>query len=440
MNTAETNIGLNPVALPGVLAPITRIGGGEVRVNKAVRSQTAAWDKKDEAGSLSFGYYPISKKTKVSRTVVVHNYGSGDRNYTIAPSFRYANDAASGAVTFNAPSSIQVKGGKSKEFDIEISIDPSKLPFWNLDGGANGGSGNLLQGVEFDGYVTINGGTNNTVHLAWQVLPHRAADVAADGKKVNLKKDGTGSIKLKNKSDVLDGDFDVFALTGQSDQIKKKLLPQPGDNFAIVDLKSVGVRVLPASVAGTDVVQFAIDTYGARAHPNYPAEFDIYVDSNNDGVPDYVVFNLENGGFGVTGQNVVAVADLAAGTATVFFFTDADLNSGNAILTAPLAALGLTTGSTFTFSVFAFDNYFTGNLTDSIENMTFTGDTPRFAASTIGDTVPAGGVFNVGVAAVPGGDAKSPAQTGLLLMYRNAEGKARQDVGKEEAEAVQVKP
>ena len=64
MNTGETNIGINPVALPGVLAPVTRIGGGEVRIDKAVASQTAAWDKDDMAGSLSFGYYPVSKQTK----------------------------------------------------------------------------------------------------------------------------------------------------------------------------------------------------------------------------------------------------------------------------------------------------------------------------------------------------------------------------------------
>ena len=58
MNTGETNIGINPVGLPGVLAPITRIGGGEVRVNKAVAATTAAWDADDLTGSLSFGYPP----------------------------------------------------------------------------------------------------------------------------------------------------------------------------------------------------------------------------------------------------------------------------------------------------------------------------------------------------------------------------------------------
>ena len=56
--------------------------------------------------------------------------------------------------------------------------------------------------------------------------------------------------------------------------------------------------------------------------------------SNGDGVPDYVVFNAENGGFGVTGQNLVFVANLnAGGPARAFFYTDADLNSANVIFT-----------------------------------------------------------------------------------------------------------
>ena len=116
-------------------------------------------------------------------------------------------------------------------------------------------------------------------------------------------------------------------------------MPEPGDNFAIVDLQSVGVRHLPAAVFGADYLEFAISTFGRRAHPNYPAEFDIYIDSNNDGTPDFVVFNAENGGFSVTGQNVVFVANLATGVpATAVFFTDADLDSGNVIFTVPMNA------------------------------------------------------------------------------------------------------
>ena len=55
--------------------------------------------------------------------------------------------------------------------------------------------------------------------------------------------------------------------------------PRPGDNYAVVDLKSVGVR---AEARQLDL-QFAINTFGERAHPNYPAEFDVYIDTNGDG-------------------------------------------------------------------------------------------------------------------------------------------------------------
>jgi len=138
---------------------------------------------------------------------------------------------------------------------------------------------------------------------------------------------------------------------------------------------------------------------------------------------DYVVFNLENGAFGSTGQNVDAVFNLATGTASIFFFTDADLDSANAILTAPLSAMGMTPSTQFDFSVFAFDNYFTGALTDSIEGMTATLDTPRFFGSGIpASGVPAGGSSTLTINAVPGGDVASPSQSGLLLMYRDNKG------------------
>jgi hypothetical protein len=411
MNTAETNVQINPATQPGVLAPITRIGGGEVRVDRAFRSNTAAWDAATGAGSLSFGYHTVNAGKTLEREVVVRNYSGSSRTYSIARSFRYANDAASGAVTIDAPSSITVSGHSSRSFKVTLTVDASKLPTWNLNGGFLGGNGALLQGVEFDGYITLTSGAES-VHVAWQVLPHTAAAVAPESDQLEFNS-GAASLRLSNNDGAIAGRVEAFALTGESKQIKKKSLPRPGDNFAIIDLRSVGVRQ-----AGT-AIQFGITTYGERAHPNYPAEFDIYIDSNNDGIFDYVVFNLENGGFGATGQNVVAVANLTTGAASIFFFSDADLNSANMIMTAPLAAVGLTPASKFRFSVFAFDNYFTGALTDSVENMTHTLGTPKFAVSAASSSVPAGGSRTLTVTQVAGGGTASPSQTGILLLYRD---------------------
>src|SRR5262249_48362982 len=157
------------------------------------------------------------------------------------------------------------------------------------------------------------------------------------------------------------------------------------------------------------------------SHPNYPAEFDILIDSNRDGKPDYVIFNTENGGFAATGQNVVAAGPLPNGPFLAYSFSDVDLDSSNIILTVPLSAIGLTPTTQFDFSVDAFDNYFTGILTDSVVGMTYTPGTPRYAGSGIPATgVPVGGTSTLTITAVPGGATASPSQTGLLLMYRDA--------------------
>jgi subtilisin family serine protease len=413
VNTAEANIGLNTFVCPGVGAPITRIGGGEVRVNRALDSATAAWDAADKTPSLSFGYHALTGSQSFNRSVTVRNYSNTARTYTITPSFRYPDDQASGAVSLSAPRTIRVPANGSKNFKVQVKVDVTKLPIWDLNGGSRGGDGFRLQGVEFDGYITIADATDD-VHVAWHILPHRSAEVTPAAENVILS-NGTADLALSNAGGAVDGRVDLFSLLGTSGRIPPPALPGPGDNFAVIDLKSVGARLVGSNL------QFAINTFGVRAHPNYPAEFDIFIDTNRDGTDDFVVFNTELGGFAATGQNVVAAGPLPSGPFLAFFFTDADLNSGNVILTVPLVAVGLTASTQFDFSVFGCDNYFTGLCTDAVAGMTYTASMPRYVGSGIpGTGVPAGGSSTLTITAVPGGDVASPSQSGLLLMYRDA--------------------
>jgi len=418
MNTAEINIQTDPALGPGVPAPITRIGGGEVRVDRALKSKTAAWDADALSGSLSFGYHAVSGHSVFTRRVTVRNYSNHQRTFTVAPQFRYADDAASKAVTVQAPSHIFVPANSSASFNVCLSVNASQLPIWNLNGGDLGGEGDLLQGLEFDGYLNVSDGADK-VHLAWQILPHRAAEVQPIKTTVAVNRGSSGTVLLSNRGGAVDGRVEVFSLTGTSPRIRRNLLPGPGDNFAIIDLKSVGTRLVDIG-GGESGIQFAINTYGERAHPNYPAELDVLIDANRDGTPDFDVFNSELGPLGSSGQNVVNVLDLNTGDLNAYFFTDADLNSADAILTAPLSAVGLTPDTRFDFSIFAFDNYFTGNVTDSIEGMTYTPQQPRFIAFGVPDSgVPAGGASLLNIVAVPGGETASPSQLGLLLLYRD---------------------
>ncbi|MCU0478794.1 MAG: S8 family serine peptidase [Chloroflexi bacterium] len=430
MNTGETNIGINPVGLPGVLAPITRIGGGEVRVDKAIATKTAAWDAAALTGSLSFGYQALTGSTAFQKSVVVHNYGTTARTYTITPTFRYADDAASGAVTISAPATIRVAANSSATFNVKLKVDVTKLPVWNLNGGARGGDGYRLQGFEFDGYVNIADATDS-VHVAWQILPHRSAAVTPASTSVTLT-GGTGTLALSNATGAVDGRVDVFSLLGASGRIPPPLQPADGDNYALIDLKTFGARLVDIG-GGVYGIQFAVDTFGTRAHPNYPAEFDVYLDTNRDGTDDFVIYNLELNGFGASGQNVVRVYNLHSAASFTRFYADADLDSGNVILTALLSDLGITQATQFDVSVYAFDNYFTGNLTDQITGMTYTAGTPRYAPDTYTPVVAAGGSVSLGISAVPSGATASPSQKGLLLMYRDAR-------TQREADAIYVTP
>ncbi len=178
MNTGDTNIQTNPATQPGVLAPITRIGGGEVRVNNAIGTSIAAWESKSGIPSLSFGYQAITSGGLFWKTVKVTNYGGSNRWLNVSPGFRYADDAASGAVRVFTPSKIFVRAGQSTSFNVLMLVDGTRLPMWELNSGKLGGDGSLLQSVEFDGYLTI-GDKKDSVALPWQIMPRKSAGLVA---------------------------------------------------------------------------------------------------------------------------------------------------------------------------------------------------------------------------------------------------------------------
>jgi minor extracellular serine protease Vpr len=413
MNTGETNVYTNPGTMPGVLAPVTRIGGGEVRVNQALTAKTAAWSADEPAGSLSFGYQALTGSKTFTKKVVLRNYTNKAVTYSVTPTFRYENDALSGAVSVVVPKSVRVNANNSAVFNVQLKVDASKLPLWPFYGAANHGNGALLQSVEFDGYLHIAGG-GDTIHMPWHILPHRSAEVTPASDSVTLA-DGAGVLSLSNAGGAVNGWVDVFSLLGTSGRIPPPYLPEDGDSFAVIDLKHFGARQ-----AGANVVQFAISTYGTRSHPAYPAEFDVYLDTDRDGNYDAVIWTQELTGFGATGQTVVYVQNFNTGVGGAYYFAGADLRSGNMILTAPMSVLGLTAGATFDVDVYAFDNYFTGWMSDSITGMTYTLNAPRFVPSAWALSVPVGGSLNLGVNYNPAGNMYSPSQSGLLLMYGDA--------------------
>ena len=187
-------------------------------------------------------------------------------------------------------------------FDVSLYVYATQLPNWLLNGGFNGGDGFMLQDVEYDGYITLTekNGTDDLT-IPWQILPRKAAGLTARNTSINLNHNDK-QVTLTNNG-AADGTGEIFALVGTSPRIPNSQLPGIGDNFAVVDIRAVGVR--SAVTTGGNVLQVAITTFGTRSHPAYPAEFDVYIDTNSDGVDDYVIYTAEASGFALTGQVLV---------------------------------------------------------------------------------------------------------------------------------------
>ena len=431
MNSAETVVYTNPALLPGELAPITRIGAGELRVNRAIAQTAVAWNRATKSGALSFGALEVESHMVVERTLRVENFANTARNFTITPSFRYASDEASGAVTVQVRSRVHVSARGFEDIEVKLIIDPNKLPTWTLNGGSLGGDGASFNGPEYDGYITLTAGSEK-ITVPWHVLPRKAAETDAT---LSQRGKPGPTVKLRNRGAEV-GEYEVFSLAGVSKKAPRSELPAPGDNFAFIDLRSVGVRHLPASVTGLPfaVLEFAMNTNGRRAHPAYPGGFEIDIDTTGDGVPDYFVFNAENGGVAVSGQTVVAVQNAVTGATAVFFFADADFNSANMIFTVPLNVAGgvvLAPGATIGFDAFAYDNYFTGEVSDVIPGMRFTPGIPRFGVVGLPfGAVPPKGSADLGVTTATLPDSLS-SELGLLMMYRRNAG--------QEADALRIR-
>ncbi|HAV65306.1 MAG TPA: hypothetical protein DCY13_23400, partial [Verrucomicrobiales bacterium] len=102
MNNADPEIYTSPALVPGVLAPITRIGAGEVRVDRALGARTLALGL-HAGGALSFGFDTAAHDSLKLQFMLVKNLSHRHRSYRVETEFRYADDAASGAVTVWAP-------------------------------------------------------------------------------------------------------------------------------------------------------------------------------------------------------------------------------------------------------------------------------------------------------------------------------------------------
>lgn len=432
MNYAETEI-YN--AAPGApinapLAAIQRIGAGEVRVNQALDGMGfAAWDSDLLSGALSFGFLDAwESSTPLTREVTVANYTGAAQTFDITPEFRYADDATNGAVDVSAPATVDVPANGTATFEVTLTIDGDALRLWSADSGGNGASGSLFSLLEYDGYLWLTADGVESLHLAWQLLPRRSGATSPASENVVMDEvvDGftAGTTTLTNEG-ASESAIDGYSLIGESSQLPASA---PGMGLPEIDLRYAGVQTIPVPAGfclaePSFLLLLAVNTWDRQTHSNAPASFEWWLDTDNDGSSDYVVFNADLAGAALSdGRNVVYAYNLGTGTASIWFFTDQATNSGNTVFPVCAEQIGMTQadyGQQIGTEVMAWDLYFLGRYTDQILDMSFaplgeryfpiidggqgTGDVPA------GDSVPVT-VIDFGAAGT------NPDELGVLLL------------------------
>lgn len=376
MNNAETNIINDP--LTGALAPITRIGGGEVRVDVSLAAPVAAWDKDVATGALGFGFVDVADNVvTLTKTVVVRNLSNQKHTYTLTPTYRFADDVANGAVTLSAPAQVVVQPGFGRDttFQVTLTIDGTKLRANYMNSGSNGANPAVLTLNEYDGYLILDDG-QHPVHLAWHVLPRKDARVAPDT--TTIVPGSFPQVIGLNNTGVGVAQNDAYALLAVSPNIPEGGL---GAQSPTPDIRAVGINTFPVpagycSENDSFLWAFAINTWERQQHL-LPVSHQVALDTNQDGTDDYIVLNRDASGLNTIsdGRQLAYVYDIAAGTASAFFYAEQSMNTGNTILYICGEQVGLTgTDMLVTqvnMTVYAQDWYY-GGPGDLVEGLTVT--------------------------------------------------------------------
>jgi len=368
INTANPDVRQPSVAasvFPDQLAPITRIGGGEVRVDRALLSPSIVSDVTGDAvsairGAMSFGFIDADVgKYTFTRKLQVSNKSTKTQSYHVTPTYRYQDDVDTQAVGITAqPSRISVGPGSSVTVDVVLTLRSTKLRNNLMNAGSLGNAIGPLTANEYDGYIVFQA-SDHRLTMPWHILPRKAANVVVRGPStLAFNPAGQGSFKLTNNG-AGTAQFSAYSLLGTSPNA-----PQggPGEGLPNPDLRAVGVNSFavntplpdgtgPTGLCGnvpTFIWEFAFNTWERDASP-VGTFLEVDLDVNNDGIFDFIAVNRDNSGNTTLsdGRQVTALWRLnATGTAIVSqivrFTAENATNTANTVLRVCGNDLGIT--------------------------------------------------------------------------------------------------
>jgi subtilisin family serine protease len=400
MNQATLDMANNDGTAP---VPATVMGSGRVQAWESATAVTLA-----TPGSLSFKFQPVGDLTTIVKTIKVKNLDSRAHQYDATGSVRY-NDFtkkfASVMVAVNGGNlkhsvSLSLAPKEKAEVQVELTLDPSKVPAWQQEYGWYYFNPNVDGTIEF----TQSGGSKDTFHVPWHVAPLAASGTGLSKSSLDLT-GGSATVKLTGSGAGLRA-ADLYLLGAESgkDQGDEGDIAQVGiRSFTgpTIDGVAHGIPTGTDALAGitwqqfltatdepTEPIEFGVRSFGLR-NTTETLEVDVAIDVGADGVfaddtlmADYLVVKLA--GFGGN----VCVFDLSLPSpfdacAETYYADYSNYNSNLVGLPVDVGALGLSS-STHTIAY--------GVVTAT---GVFSGDVPAYTFDSVGEIDPATGTYDL---------------------------------------------
>ncbi|WP_213611616.1 S8 family serine peptidase [Pseudoalteromonas sp.] len=296
MNAANLNVTNEPLSInpDSELAPISMIGAGLVDVTKAVNLPVAAWVHNSEfntkQAALSYGLVSLAEAGSITKTVTVKNFSSDAKTYNLRTEARYQSDIDTGAVSWDFPASITVPAGQAINFDITMMVDPSKLPAWELENPFSADDiaarSAALTSAEFDGALVFDDASTDTdhdLHLVYHAMPKAATELSYSSEIINnemaLVIENTGQTEITPQAE------SIVAMGSE------KSVEDAEFNILSTTFSAFNSEVCDSGIFITSSIQLR----DPLTH-TFQAGYRIEIDTNNDGVSDQFMQNLNDRG------------------------------------------------------------------------------------------------------------------------------------------------
>jgi len=327
----------SPAAL-GDYAPRIEGSGLVQAVGATTTDVTVGGDESHQLGLLSFGVAELTHDFHGDRELVVRNHGRTPATFT-ATATRVGGVPHTVALS---SSTVSVGGHDDASLRISLTVPAATA------GSTHDAAGNdVLQ--EVAGYITLQptvASANHGVslHLPYYLVPRARSNVSA-----RLRDEKNPNIRLENRNGVIAGNGDFYAWGLKS--------PRTGTIDESFEPRAIGVQSIPIS-ATDSILVFAVNTYG-RFSNAAQGEYDIAIDVNGDGVPDFILFSADIGlietGFN-NGQTGTFLFNLATGALFAEFPAEAPTDGSIVLMPVFASDLGISpTNPRFSYSVTAFD-------------------------------------------------------------------------------------